>query len=236
MKGAHASACRPSKPALVVGCSRRSHAAAAGRLSTTAPPPANMPSLRRPLPLQWQRQTSRLILRPLVSAAALAGAGAPAAPGVEAQEPAPLRSAAVKLAIETLRPDWPLLLVTTVSLVATIAFTLLFPMAMGQVFDVVRAHGGLASAASGPAGAAVNPFSHAAAAAAPSSFQAALLKLAACLVLSATGNALVAYLSTILGERFGHRLKGRLMQVRLARAAGARGQDARASCVPRSPA
>lgn len=119
----------------------------------------------------------------------------------------------MRLAIETLRPDWPLLLITTASLIATIAFTLAFPMAMGQVFDVVRAQGGLASAASGPAAAAVNPFSHGAVAAAPSSFQGALLKLAACLVLSATGNALVAYLSTIVGERFGHRLKSRLMQV-----------------------
>ncbi|KAL4429575.1 hypothetical protein ABPG77_008624 [Micractinium sp. CCAP 211/92] len=92
----------------------------------------------------------------------------------------------------------------------------MFPLAMGAVFDVVRAQGGLTSAAAGPAAAAFNPFSHAAAAAAPSSFQGALLKLAACLVLSATGNALVAYLSTIAGERFGHRLKGRLMQTIMA--------------------
>ncbi|KAL4458414.1 hypothetical protein ABPG75_013279 [Micractinium tetrahymenae] len=117
--------------------------------------------------------------------------------------------------METLRPDWPLLLVTSLSLVATLAFTLAFPMAMGAVFDLVRAQGGLAGGAAAPTAAAVGPFSHGAMAA-PTSFQGVLLRLGACMVLSATGNALVAYLSTLLGERFGHRLKGRLMQIIMA--------------------
>jgi hypothetical protein len=116
--------------------------------------------------------------------------------------------------VETLRPDWPLLLVTTATLVATIAFTLLFPLAIGEVFDVVRAQASLAAgdAASSAAAAAANPFTLSAARATPPSFRAAMLKLSCCLVLSATGNALVSYFSTLLGERFGYRLKARLMQ------------------------
>lgn len=47
-----------------------------------------------------------------------------------------------RLAVATLRPDWPLLLATTASLVGTILFTLLFPLAIGEVFDVVRAQVG----------------------------------------------------------------------------------------------
>lgn len=37
--------------------------------------------------------------------------------------------------METLRPDWPLLLLTTVVLVATIAFTLCFPLVIGEVCE-----------------------------------------------------------------------------------------------------
>lgn len=75
--------------------------------------------------------------------------------------------------------------------------------------------GGLAAANGAPAPAVVNPFAGlGGAAASPTSFRAALAKLAGCLVLSATGNALVSYFSTLLGERFAHRLKGRLMEVR----------------------
>ncbi len=219
MHKALASAFAASSPALMVARSRHCQRAAAARFPPTTSPPTSLPSLRQPLQAQRPWQTSRLVLRPLTVATASAAAASPA-PSVEQRTPSLLRSPAFKLAIETLRPDWPLLLGTSVSLAATIAFTLMFPLAMGAVFDVVRAQGGLTSAAAGPAAAAINPFSHAAAAAAPSSFQGALLKLAACLVLSATGNALVAYLSTIAGERFGHRLKGRLMQVRpLARSA-----------------
>ena len=81
-----------------------------------------------------------------------------------------------------------------------------------QVFDVVRSQGGLADA---PAAAVANPFSGlGAASSVPGSFRTALAKLSACLVLSASGNALVSYCSTLLGERFAHRLKGQLMEVR----------------------
>ena len=67
-------------------------------------------------------------------------AGGAAEPG----EPAPPPPAATtgnawRLAVATLRPDWPLLLATSVSLAGTILFTLLFPLAIGEVFDVVRA-------------------------------------------------------------------------------------------------
>ncbi|PRW60036.1 ABC transporter B family member 28 isoform X2 [Chlorella sorokiniana] len=132
--------------------------------------------------------------------------------------PAATTSNAWRLALATLRPDWPLLLATTVSLTGTILFTLLFPLAIGEVFDVVRAQGGLAAANGAAAPAVVNPFQGlGGAAASPTSFRAALAKLAGCLVLSATGNALVSYFSTLLGERFAHRLKGRLMETIMAR-------------------
>lgn len=44
-----------------------------------------------------------------------------------------------------------------------------------------------------------------------------MLKLSACLVLSATGNAMVSWCSSLLGERFGHRLRGWLMGTLMAR-------------------
>lgn len=81
---------------------------------------------------------------------------------------------------------------------------------------MVRAQGGLAAGSSGGAPGVVNPFAAlGGAAATPTSFRAAIAKLAACLVLSATGNAVVTYFSTLLGERFAHRLRGRLMTVRM---------------------
>lgn len=82
-------------------------------------------------------------------------------------------------------------------------------------FPTFNLQGGLAAANGAAAPAVVNPFAGlGGAAASPTSFRAALAKLAGCLVLSATGNALVSYFSTLLGERFAHRLKGRLMEVR----------------------
>lgn len=42
-------------------------------------------------------------------------------------------NAAWQLAVETLKPDWPLLLLTSVALAATITFTLIFPLAIGEV-------------------------------------------------------------------------------------------------------
>lgn len=85
-----------------------------------------------------------------------------------------------------------------------------------QVFDLVRAQGGLGAGADGPAAAVVNPFSFGGGSGAPTSFRFALAKLAGCLTLSATGNALVSFFSTMVGERFAHRLKGRLMEVSVA--------------------
>lgn len=96
--------------------------------------------------------------------------------------------------------------------------------------------GGLAAANGAPAPAVVNPFAGlGGAAASPTSFRAALAKLAGCLVLSATGNALVSYFSTLLGERFAHRLKGRLMEVRRLHVdgAGRAGQERACSMVAR---
>lgn len=144
-------------------------------------------------------------------------AAAPEAAAPEAPLPAPAvaHKAALRLAVETLRPDWLLLAGTMVALAATIFFTLLFPLLIGEVFDFVRAQGGLAGKAAGAA--AINPFAAAGVAATPTSFTAVLLKLGSCLVLSATGNALVAWCSALLGERFGYRLRGRLMETLLRR-------------------
>jgi len=83
--------------------------------------------------------------------------------------------------------------------------------------------GGLAVANGAPAPAVVNPVAAlGGAAASPTSFRAALAKLATCPVLSATGNALVSYFSTLLGEGFANRLKGQLMEVSVAAAGGRR--------------
>jgi ABC-type multidrug transport system fused ATPase/permease subunit len=115
--------------------------------------------------------------------------------------------------METLRPDWPLLLATALVLAATIFFTLTFPLVIGEVFDVVRAHGGLANEAP------INPFAAlgGTSSTTPPTFAGVMVKLCACLVLSATGNAAVAWCSALLGERFGRRLRGRLMDTLMAR-------------------
>ena len=99
---------------------------------------------------------------------------------------------------------------------ATIVFSLLFPLAIGEVFDVCRQQGAFAGQAAD--GVAAQGFlglpTAASAARTPPSFQRAIFNLFTCLMLSAAGNAGVAYIAPVIGERFGTRLKTRLMQVR----------------------
>jgi ABC-type multidrug transport system fused ATPase/permease subunit len=125
----------------------------------------------------------------------------------------------VQLALEVLRPDFPLVALTAVILTATIATTLAFPLAIGDLFDVVRQHlaalGAPAAPTAGAGGigwAGTLAALRTASASAPPAFRPTLLRLCACLVASAAGNAVVAYLAPLLGERFGARMRTRLMQ------------------------
>lgn len=112
--------------------------AAAAPAAATA---CRLPGLPRPRP-QWQRQTL-LVTNAATSPAIhrITGAGASSEDAV-APPPSATTGNAWRLALATLRPDWPLLLATSVSLAGTILFTLLFPLAIGEVFDVVRAQVG----------------------------------------------------------------------------------------------
>lgn len=98
---------------------------------------------------------------------------------------------AVALALETLRPDLPLLALTSCALVGTIYTSLRFPSLIGELFDVVRA--GTAQP--------------------PAAYEAALRALFTHLAASAAGNCLVtALLAPVAAARFAARLRERLMQ------------------------
>jgi len=130
--------------------------------------------------------------------------------------------------MELLKPDAPLVVLTMLTLLATVFATLAFPLAIGDIFDVVRQHLASISTASTansipvPVPAFTTSLAdsllqtvvdvRAAAVAAPPAFHAVLLRLCICLVLSAAGNAAVAYLAPLMGERFGVRLRKRLMK------------------------
>ena len=248
---------------------RQAAAAAAARPSPTLARQLRAAALPHPS-YTWKPLQCRQ--RPVAAAAAAAAASPAAAAGnpSAAQQapppPAATSAAAWRLAVSTLRPDWPLLLGTFIVLAGTVLFTLLFPLAIGEVFDVVRqqvrhsrqrartvcmrtaasrqhlcagirrrprrrcctarpgAHphvllqGGLAGTGGGATPGAVNPFAGlgGAVVGTPSSFRAAMVKLSVYQVLSATGNALVSYFSTVLAERFAYRLKERLMRTIMA--------------------
>lgn len=124
--------------------------------------------------------------------------------------------------MRVLAPDWPLMALTAACLTASIATTLAFPMAIGQLFDVVKAHGAAAAAAAPTAassasspllGGGLGGLGLGAVAAAPPTFTAALAWLAICMVLSPCTSAAVAYLAPLLAERFGSRMRKHLMQV-----------------------
>lgn len=122
----------------------------------------------------------------------------------------------LKLAWEVILPDTPLLLLTAFTLVGSIVATLCFPLALGDLFDVVREHiaslpyNNLVESSTGGISQTIADVRHAAATA-PPAFRQVLLRLCLCLVASAIGNGAVAFLAPSLGERFGSRLRQRLM-------------------------
>ena len=115
-----------------------------------------------------------------------------------------------------LAPDLALLCLTITTLVLSVLVTLCFPLALGELFDIIRRQlTGLSAANALPA---VLPMwsttlptyvslVKAAISTAPPDFHPTLIKLCGCLVLSSVGNAASAYLASLLGERFGKRLR-----------------------------
>ena len=129
----------------------------------------------------------------------------------------------LRLAWDVLKPDSPLLAVIFVTLVGSIIATLCFPLSLGDLFDVVRIQVSN-SGAQAVAGSAnhqglvqtIADIRHAATVA-PPSFRGVLLRLSSCLVISAIGNGILAYMAPLLGQRFGTRLRKRLMREVMAR-------------------
>ena len=121
---------------------------------------------------------------------------------------------------EMLKPDVGLLWLTVVVMTAGVLVTLAFPLALGDLFDVVRQHLNERVGTLPP----VKPlwetglmgylaYIWQAWASAPPTFYPVLARLCACLVLSAIGNAASSYLAPKLGERFGRRLRKLTMEV-----------------------
>ena len=118
--------------------------AAAAPAAATACRLTGLPRPRPQRQLGPQRQRQALLVTNAATSPAIhriTGAGASSEDAV-APPPSATTGNAWRLALATLRPDWPLLLATSVSLAGTILFTLLFPLAIGEVFDVVRAQVG----------------------------------------------------------------------------------------------
>lgn len=139
-----------------------------------------------------------------------------AAVGSAAAKPEPNPWQAARLALKVLTPDWPLAALTALTLVIANLTTLAFPLAIGRLFDVVKLHGAAAgggAAASAPTLPALLGLPTSGAGSTPPSFKMALLGLSVCMILSPLTNALVAYLSPLLAERFGARLRKHLMEV-----------------------
>jgi len=136
------------------------------------------------------------------------------------------KTSPLALALEVLKPDAPLVAVTVLTVFATVITTLAFPLAIGDLFDVIRQYLGSMASAVQPQAAPTTPWGslmqtaaevQIAAAASPQAFRSILLRLSVCLVLSATGNAAVAFLAPTLGERFGVRMRKRLMEETLSK-------------------
>lgn len=120
-----------------------------------------------------------------------------------------------------LAPDLPLLVLTITTLVVSVLVTLGFPLALGELFDIIRRN--LTTLTADNALPAVMPMwsttlptyvslVKTAAAAAPPDFHPTLIRLCACLVLSSMGNASSGYLASLVGERFGKRLRKQTMR------------------------
>lgn len=126
-----------------------------------------------------------------------------------------------EVAWSLLRPDLPLLVLTISTLVVSVLVTLGFPLALGDLFDIIRSYLA-ASAAAGTTpgvlpvwGTGIGTYVslvRRAAETAPPDFYPTLFRLCGCLVLSSMGNAASAYLASMLGERYGKRLRQQTMR------------------------
>jgi hypothetical protein len=101
--------------------------------------------------------------------------------------------AALQFAVDVLRPDFPMVGLLALVLAATLTATLAFPLAIGDVFDVIRQHGSALVAIDSEATTAVTGGSSrsplawlsALTTSVPGAFWSVFLKLCVCLVLSA---------------------------------------------------
>lgn len=131
---------------------------------------------------------------------------------------------AARLAWSMLVPDGALLGLTVVALTLSVTVTLGFPLALGELFDIIRqyiADGGSAVPETLPVwstafGTYVDLVKRAWNSA-PPGFYPVLARLCGCLVLSSIGNASSMYLSSMLGERFGNRLRKRTMEAMMSK-------------------
>lgn len=153
-------------------------------------------------------------------------ASPPSADGPAALEGEPVPEAVAKnrvavVAWSLLRPDLPLLVLTVSTLVVSVVVTLGFPLALGDLFDIIRSS--LAASAAAGTTPDVLPLWNTgigtyvslvrrAMETAPPDFYPTLFRLCGCLVLSSMGNAASAYLASMLGERYGKRLRQQTMR------------------------
>lgn len=119
----------------------------------------------------------------------------------------------VKLAFEVIQPDLALAAATVAGLCLSVGATLAFPLAIGRMFDVVKALGPQSLLSGGSSSATFVGLPAMGIQAAPPTFQAALLQLSVCMLLSPLAASAVAYMAPLLAERFGSRLRRRLLQV-----------------------
>jgi ABC-type multidrug transport system fused ATPase/permease subunit len=128
----------------------------------------------------------------------------------------PSKESITAMAWSLLVPDALLLGLTLVVLVSSVAVTLQFPLALGDLFDIIRKHTSETTLQTLPTwGTGIRTYVwmvKEAARTAPAEFYRVLGALCGCLVFSSIGNASSSYLSSILGERFGKRLRKKMMK------------------------
>jgi ABC transporter transmembrane region len=147
------------------------------------------------------------------------------------------KNAAWELAFQVLWPDRWLLVFNLIVVMISTLLVLAFPIAIGDLFDIVRGYlttpsatqlaAKTAAAAPAPGigigNAFVGGIQHMiqgvrdAAAAAPPTFRPALSRLSICLLLSTLGNCIVSFLAPFLANRFATGLRKRVMAETLAR-------------------
>lgn len=131
------------------------------------------------------------------------------------------KTSSIRLAFEVLWPDRYLVLLAFCIMLVTVGLTLAFPMAIGDLFDVVRQNLPTTSSGLSPHQCATNPSPvsllvalmnlPSTVSSAPHKFQAVLSWLCTVLLLSGMGNAAVAYIAPLLSERFAGRLRKLIM-------------------------